>query len=215
MVDEIVRYGIGRDVNPDAGTHAIANDPAELAASAAATMRSWHEFPYYPRRYGERGWRFSLSDGGWLTTLCDSPAAGAREQVAWLGRLLAARGMPHLLLERHLGFLHEALLERLQGQAKRYARLPECAAFLRERRVAILAESRFESLARDFESATLGASGGIANFGAVLVAAVIDDRAGIPGVVESVTTWATDVTRFDERWCAAVGATLAAARAAI
>lgn len=57
-----------RTLNPEAGEHAISADPGEQAAAEAATRLSWREFPYYAKRYGERGWRFSLSDSGWLQT---------------------------------------------------------------------------------------------------------------------------------------------------
>src|ERR1700759_3135283 len=88
-------------VNAEAGAHPISSDPVERLAAVAATRRSWKEFPYYPRRYGERGWRFSLSDSGWIQTLCDAGPGEALAQIKWLGGLLAARGMPCLLLERH------------------------------------------------------------------------------------------------------------------
>jgi hypothetical protein len=130
------RYGVARDINPDAGTHAISNDPAERAAAEAATRQSWREFPYYPRRYGERGWRFSLSDSGWLSTLSDASDSEAFEQTRWLARLLVSRGMPQYLLERHLFHLHSALMQALPAKVKRYERLQRCAQRLREERTA-------------------------------------------------------------------------------
>ena len=69
-------FGSARLHNPEAGDHVISVDPAEQSAAAAAIRASWREFPYYARRYGERGWRFSLSDTGWLQTLCHSADVG-------------------------------------------------------------------------------------------------------------------------------------------
>jgi len=83
-----------RTLNPEAGEHVISADAGEQAAAEAATRLSWREFPYYPKRYGERGWRFSLSDSGWLQTLCELSPDAARAQLLWLSNLLAARGMP-------------------------------------------------------------------------------------------------------------------------
>src|SRR6201996_8866117 len=99
-------FGSGRSINPEAGDHAVSVDPLEKSAAEAAVRASWREFPYYAKRYGERGWRFSLSDTGWIQTLCHLGSDEARTQAAWLGRLLATRGMPTYMLERHLILLH-------------------------------------------------------------------------------------------------------------
>jgi len=63
------QHASARTLNPEAGEHPISAHPGEQAAAEAATRLSWKEFPYYAKRYGERGWRFSLSDSGWLQTL--------------------------------------------------------------------------------------------------------------------------------------------------
>lgn len=204
-------YGIGRDVNPDAGWYAIANDPAERAAAEAATRRSWREFPYYAKRYGERGWRFSLSDGGFLTTLSDASEADAIAQTRWLGKLLAARGMPQMLLERHFTHLHAELIERRPAHAERYARLVQCSAALAELRRNAMPEESFTRLAGEFEMATATYRDRVPNMGTVLLAAVVDDRCGLEGVAANVGTWASDPGVFGEEWRTAVSATLAAA----
>ncbi len=49
------RYASARTINPEAGEHAIAATAAEQAAAEAATRLSWRDFPYYLKRYGERG----------------------------------------------------------------------------------------------------------------------------------------------------------------
>src|ERR1700755_2420664 len=114
-------FGSARYTNPEAGDHAVSTDPLEKAAAEAAVRASWREFPYYARRYGERGWRFSLSDTGWIETLCHLNISEARAQAAWLGRLLATRGMPTYMLERHLVLLHGELLRVAQDREARYA----------------------------------------------------------------------------------------------
>ena len=123
-----------RHVNPEAGDHAVTADPDEQAAAEAAIRASWREFPYYAKRYGERGWRFSLSDTGWIQTLCHLSAPEARVQVRWLGGLLAARGMPLYLLERHLVHLHRELVQALTERTAQYDSLLSCANYLRESR---------------------------------------------------------------------------------
>lgn len=67
--------GEARDLNPEAGRHEVTMDGRELEAVRRASDRSWSEFPYYDARFGERGRRFSLSDGAWIVTLCTGTAA--------------------------------------------------------------------------------------------------------------------------------------------
>lgn len=205
------RFGTARDVNPDAGTHAVATHPDERMAAEAATRQSWREFPYYARRYGERGWRFSLSDSGWLATLSEASDSAAVAQTEWLARLLAARGMPRYLLERHLLQLHAELAKRL-GTTSRYNVLLQCAASLTSGRVARISGDDFRRMARDFEMRVHAIENRVVNMGVVLVAAVADDAGGVPAVADSVYAWAADPARFALPWIDAVNATLAEAR---
>jgi hypothetical protein len=207
-----IRYGVARDINPDAGTHAISNDPAERAAAELATRQSWREFPYYPRRYGERGWRFSLSDSGWLSTLSDSSDSEAFQQTDWLARLLAARGMPRYLLERHLFHLHTALTHALPTEVARYGRLERCARGLRQARTARLSEERFLALAREFDLRVRVCEHRLPNFGVVLVAAVIDEESGVGSVAQNVVAWSDADAKFDADWKAAVRESVGQAR---
>lgn len=202
-------------VNAEAGTHPIAAGAEELAAARAATGRSWQEFPYYASRYGERGWRFSLSDSGWLLAIASMSSSAARVQVDWLARVLAARGMPSYLLERHLTYLHEELSRAQASDPARYERLQECAAALEGERRARLPEEAFGALASDFDRAVGGCAERIANMGVVLVSATIDERRGLPRALESVVTWVLDASRFSVPWLDAVQRLVERTRAAM
>ena len=114
---------------------------------------SWREFPYYAQRYGVRGWRFSLSDTGWIQTLCELEPSQACAQVRWLGGVLAARGMPQYLLERHLTYLHGTLLAMRPEHTPRYGVLKICAEHLRALREARIAHTTMVELAQDFDAA--------------------------------------------------------------
>jgi hypothetical protein len=207
-------HALGRHINPEAGFHAITADPVEQVAAEAAIRASWREFPYYARRYGERGWRFSLSDTGWIQTLCDLTPSEAGAQIRWLGGVLAARGMPQYLLERHLEHLYRELAAVRPGSAARYGVLLDCARVLRAMRIAQLDEASSQRLAQAFDTRVAAVDARVANMGRVLVAAVADERAGVAHAVESVTAWACDAARFPADWTAAVEETLGAARAA-
>jgi len=204
-----------RTLNPEAGEHAISADPGEQAAAEAATRLSWREFPYYAKRYGERGWRFSLSDSGWLQTLCELSPDAARAQLLWLANLLAARGMPRYLMERHLEHLHAELVARMPDRAGRYDFLRLLSAHLREIRQASLPSGAFARLASEFDSRTRDCKDAVKNMGSVIVAAVADDAGGIGTVLGKVSEWAEDPTRFEPEWIQAVQAVIEQARAAL
>jgi hypothetical protein len=208
------RRGVARLINPEAGSHVVSLDPLERSAAVAATARSWQEFPYYPQRYGSRGWKFSLSDSGWLQTLPDLTEREAREQARWLASVLSARGMPSYLLERHLEVLHEEMGARAAGGGSRYARLLVCRDELRTARLRQLTEADMHAVAEAFETGTRELRERVANVGLVLATAVADERNGFPGAVDAVVGWAMDETRFSAPWRVAVRAAIAAARAA-
>jgi heme oxygenase len=207
------RSGVASHLNSDAGTHPVTCDPRELAAALRAGERTWAEHPYYEQRYGERGRRFTRSDSAWLVTLTRSPAAVVDGEVAWLARVLAARGMPRLLLERHLLTLHAELVGAFAGEAGRYAGIGSAARHLGDARRAALSDERLAELGRDFDD-LVGASlaGALPRVGELIGGAVADERCGMSGAVPSLVGWLTDGARFPARWVAAVHATVDAAR---
>jgi len=207
------RYSSSRTLNADAGEHAISSHPGEQAAAEAATRLSWREFPYYAKRYGERGWRFSLSDSGWIETLCELSFDAAKAQILWLANLLAARGMPRYLLERHLDHLHAELLAAVPDRGSRYEVLRDVAIHLRSIRIASVPESTFAQVGQELEARTASCTERVKNMGSVIAAAVADDQAGVGNVLGSVVTWAKDPARFDSVWIEAVDAAVARTRA--
>ena len=213
MIALDVRYNEATTLNPEAGNHVVTSSPREVKAARRAAQRSWADFPYYGRRYGTRGRQFALSDSGWLATLCDLPPAAAVGQVKWLAGVLASRGMPRWLLERHLELLHEELAGAAPESSERYAALLHGAAALREERERHIAPERFRALADGFD-ARVGAPWNrrLRGMGGILVAAVADERAGIEQAVPVLTAWACDAERFPPEWIAAVAATLDEAR---
>lgn len=200
-------------LNPEAGHHPITEEWRELEAALRAGERSWRDCPYYAARYGERGQRFTRSDSAWLAGLTRHAPPVIEHQIAWLARLLAARGMPRWLLECHLFVLADELTQALPEHAQRYARLAQAAHKLRAERLALLDEADFINLAARLEAQLMpDRRQHLANIGRVLVAAVLDDEAGIAHALSSVEAWLCDPQRFDAPWCAAVRDTIAATR---
>ncbi|MBA3549976.1 MAG: hypothetical protein H0T76_26150 [Nannocystis sp.] len=200
-------------LNPEAGAHAICTDPRELDAALRAGERSWRRFPYYEQRYAERGQRFTRSDSAWLVTLAERGAIVVDEQVTWLGLVLASRGMPRWMLELHLVVLHTELVAAVPGRGEVYATLLGAAQLLREQRQAHIDEAVFAAQSTAF-ARQVGDDwdARLPETGALLVAAVADERAGIARAVPSIAGWMTDPSRFPPRWIDAVQSTLARAR---
>jgi len=200
-------------INPLAGNHPVSSDPREVAASAAAGERSWREFPYYEARFGERGRRFGHSDSAWLSLASRHGAEHLRREVLWLGEVLSARGMPQWMLERHLEFLHDALVEAVPERRGAYEKLLSAAKMLRERRLWKLGEDDFRALAAAF-AARVGPewSARLPHMGGLLAAAVADERNGVTRAVASLEEWAADPARFPPHWVDAVHDTIANAR---
>lgn len=201
---------LAREINPDAGAYRITAEPRAVAACDAATARSYAEFPYWEARYAERGRRFSASDGAWLVRVSeDDDQAHVTGQVVWLGTVLSSRGMPRILLERHLDVLADEL-ERARPDHGGPARLRAAAESLRADRTAVIPADRFDELARAFDERTADLPGAVPRCGRILLSAVCDD-AELAASVGALLDWLGDGDRFPPEWVAAVEDTLQAA----
>ena len=204
---------LARELNPAAGAHAVTADPRELQAALRAGERSWRAFPYYELRYGERGVQFTRSDSAWLATLAEHEQPVVDQQIRWLGRVLASRGMPQWMLELHLDVLYEELAAAVPERRDAYARLCQAAQALRADRRRYLSDDALAVYIAAFD-ARAGAewSARLPRTGGLLAAAVAAEKAGLPLAVTSIEGWMTDAARFPAAWVAAVRATIQTAR---
>jgi heme oxygenase len=194
-------------LNPIAGMHAIASDPREIEAALRAGEHTWREFPYYAMRYGDRGRRFTRSDSAWLAGLCALPPDLVLEQVDWLSRVLAARGMPRLLMERHLRVLHAHLALAVPDRRPSYRSLLLASRRLRDLRRSVLPEPSFRSLSSSFPHPSE-----LPLVGPLLASAACDEASGLPGALSSLEPWLTDPSRFSPPFISSVRETLSRAR---
>jgi len=202
-------------LNPEAGNHPVPADPREIAAALAAGRLCRGEFPYFDARYGERGRRFTDSDAAWLASLVGLSPPLIIAQVAWLGGVLASRGMPRVTLERQLFYLHEELAATDREKQSEYDRLLEAATWLQQERTRHIPEQTSARLSQGFARVTddeLGRT--MMGTGRLIVSAVSDEKAGIAAAVASLEGWLTDPGRFSAQWCDAVRETIARARSA-
>jgi heme oxygenase len=192
-------------INPEAGNHPIPADEREIRAALEASNRGWAEFPYYKWRFGDRGKRFSDSDTCWLATLITLEGKELEKQIAWLGRVLATRGMPVLMLETTLRVLYEELVKAVPDKKLSYDKLLEAAAAFFRERTKQIAESEVPRLAGDFEAAVgPELAEQYKNTGRLLMSAVADEKNGREGAVSAIQEWMTDPDRFPKAWISAV-----------
>jgi heme oxygenase len=200
-------------INPEAGRHPVPADPDEVEAALRAADVCWERYPYFEHRYGERGRRFARSDAAWQATLCQFEPAQISQQVRWLGRVLAGRGMPTVLLQDQLEIVVRELAAANPEKTSSYEKLLPAAAELRAVRRQHLADDQLDVLAAGFDHAVGPEwSARFPHTGTMLGCAVADELAGSELAVESLRPWLTDVSRFPAEWIKAVEATLARAR---
>ncbi len=184
-VGESVDAGV---VNPDAGRHEIATDATLLRAGVRASQRSYDATPYYRLRYGGRGARFASTDTAWLISLADHEEEQALRHVRWLARVLANRGMPSWLLERHLGELVTEL--RSVAPEDAVGSLPATSESL----AATRREHVGDDLMQDTERWAVEALGDDLPFrdtGLLLAAATADELAGVTNDDRPYVGWLT------------------------
>jgi heme oxygenase len=200
-------------INPEAGRHALPADPREVQAALRAGDMCWQRFPYYEQRYGERGRRFARSDAAWQATLYRYPPAQILQQVRWLGRVLAGRGMPTCLLQVQLEILVNELSATVPERTTDYQKLLLGADVLLGSRRKHLSDPQLDAIKSAFDQAVgPDLSARLPQIGALLGCAVADELEGSVGAVQSLQTWLGDETRFPAEWIAAVKAALAQAR---
>lgn len=198
-------------LNPHAGNQSVTEDPGEIAAARMAARRCWENFPYLETRYGLKGRLYADSDGAWLATLAGLGKEAAIRQIAWLGRVLATRGMPSIILEDKLRCMAEAFAAAFPDRSAAVARFTELADKLAADRGAIIGAREVEVLVRSFCDEVL--SGDRADLPGLLVAAVVDEANGASGAVAAIRDWMAQADSFPPQWMESTDRLVARARA--
>jgi len=181
-------------VNPASGGYEITTDATLLRAAVRAAQGSIDAMPYYGIRYGERGSRFATTDSAWLISLATLAESRAVHQVQWLSRVLAARGMPTWLLEMHL----DALVSEVRSVADPAAvgSLPAAADALAVARRRHVDDELIRS-ADDWADEALGQDLPVPRSGALMAAAIADERSGVTRDDRVLVDWLTDPERVE------------------
>jgi len=181
-------------VNPASGGYEITTDATLLRAAVRAAQGSIDAMPYYGIRYGERGSRFATTDSAWLISLAALAESRAVPQVQWLSRVLAARGMPTWLLEMHL----DALVSEVRSVADPAAvgSLPAAADALAVARRRHVDDELIRS-ADDWADEALRQDLPVPRTGALMAAAIADERSGVTRDDRVLVDWLTDPERVE------------------
>lgn len=213
-------------------------DPVELESALRAGVISYRAFPYLKWRYGERGERFTRNDSAWLVWLTRHQQTHVDEQITWLRSVLSNRGMPSWILSAHLRVLYRQLIRVIPEREEKYVRLENNARRLRQITEENISEESATQLVTDFcQSVRLPSNSLVHGAARLLIAALADERSGVPNAVESLVTWLADVaelrrvtelrqrlcpddrdlfdsTEFAKRWPEAIDAVIVKAREA-
>jgi hypothetical protein len=197
--------------NPDGGMIPFPIDPLEVAVTEAAAKLMWRACPYFEWRYGERGRKFGRSDAGFIVTLAQLPMSTIDQQLDWLVRLLAPRGMPGVLMEMQL-----QILERVGRRAQWTARtnLTLIAQRRSQARASVLPDAALRECELSFRAATRGLPHAFGT-GHVLAGVVADAVMGISDQEEALLRWLIENGPSQPEWRQACRRCLALARSRV
>jgi hypothetical protein len=193
-------------INFEAGDHAMPQHPHDIDLALRAAGIAWEKHPYLEHRYGERGRRFTDSDGCWLFALTRVPEEIAvTKSLEWLRTVLASRGIPTVILEFHLRAILQVIGTK-SGKQRR-ARI-QFDPFLSDReaeRRKLFGDGDRSRLIDVFDRRFRACIGFKVDSAAELIASAwIDEHSGISGSVSALRDWFTDGERFSTDWIANV-----------
>ncbi len=119
--------------------------------------------------------------------------------------MLATRGMPQIMLEQTLNYLHDELTNAIPDNTETYEKLLTSAEILSKARTQLISKKAFESLSNEFDE-FVGAdlAKQLKNTGRLLVASVADEKNGLKGAVSALQEWIGDEARFPDKWISGV-----------
>ncbi len=177
----------------------------EIARALRCAEVAWRRFPYLETRFGERGRRFTSSDSCWLVTLRGLDEESRHRLLSWLREVLANRGLPSIILERHLEEIDADCrarppIEGPAGDAFRFVierfRAESAALLPRATRAAMI--ERWDRRLGECDGMV------VPDAAEILVAAWLDSIGGAARAWEATYPWFCDPARFSESWIEAV-----------
>ncbi len=187
--------------NPESGNHPVPQNKLDLVAVLRASDACLSEYPYFIYRYGKRGRRYTDADGAWLTTAAELEPETMQSQAGWLAGVLSSRGMPSILLARHLEILSRELSFIQKEDDYRISILTAAA-----RSIGDNLENNIPGNMRKLRAEAMEQSLGRKNDFCchealdLISSAVVDEANGIKNAIESLMLWLIDPKRFSKQW---------------
>lgn len=177
------------DVNPEAGSHPVPSDERALTASLAAGRVAGEQWTYLRERFGERGLRFSQSDGAWIAAVAQRTLPEVQKELCWLRTTLSRRGMPHIIIQTFIEEYCRLMADDAVGREP-LARLQVVTDEWTGQRHRFLA-SPFGTTWRAALAPLLGALAPTRAQEAevLLTAALVDEEAGVRDAYHELATW--------------------------
>jgi len=193
-------------INFEAGEHAIPQNPLEIDLALRAAKVAWEEYPYLKHRYGERGRRFTYSDGCWLVALTRAPQrVTVTKSLEWLRAVLASRGIPTVILESHLHAILRAVGTEFPDQPDMQTQFDPFLSDRRAERSRLFGAQSRSHLIDVYDKRFRACTGlRIESTAELIASAWVDEHCGISGSLAVLCNWLTDGKRFSADWIANV-----------
>ncbi len=187
-------------LNPEAGDHAIPEDPKVIELALRAGRKAWNRYPYLKQRFGERGERFTSSDSCWLAVqYLQSPHAATRS-LQWLRTVLSTRGLPTIILEDHLKELNREF-DLLNGKSAESSSFdPFLLSLADERKRFFNDQATLEMHLRNQLRFKNWAPEEVLEMSRLITSAWMDEKSGRNGALSSTLAWFTDTARYSAEW---------------
>jgi heme oxygenase len=174
-------------VNPEAGIHAMPEDPVLIDVALRAGIRARDKFPYLEQRFGERGRRFTASDSCWLLSLVPQEFNSIKKSIWWLRTVLSSRGIPSVILENHMRELASGL-EAVPNCGGTTENFRKAIVALEAERGKYLSEADYQKISAKYRDDLNSNSGNLDPL-PLLISARLDELSGIKGADEATYGW--------------------------
>jgi hypothetical protein len=185
--EESLRHNV-TSINPEAGSHEMPEDPVEIDVALRAGLRTWKQFPYLEQRFGDRGKRFTASDSCWLLSLITLEYNSIKKNIEWLRAVLSSRGIPSLILAKHMQELSTEFEMAIPSRAGTTENFRRVTSELTSERLKYLPQADYKKITAIYQADLNSISGDLDPL-SLLISARVDELSGVEGAYEVTRAW--------------------------
>ncbi|HQU74846.1 MAG TPA: hypothetical protein PKV71_17555 [Calditrichia bacterium] len=166
-----------------------------------ACRRTWESFPSVGYAFGFGAEESLGEDSFYLISLADHPLEVVFEKALWYASVRSNRGLPGIVLEKHLNHLYEELLKNSPQKSNRNRKLLNAESYLADLRLQVIPENTRDFLTREFyREVGEDLRNKWPQAGNILVSAVADEFQGNRNSVLSCVEWLGQSRLFPGKW---------------